>query len=165
MFRDFKNRVVMKFDPVYDTSQVAKTGEVVHGDFKLILSGHRTIGFEEVLKNGPLLLVFIKGTWCPFCQIHLQRLREWAESIKSKVTTIVVSSEDIETITKWLRDNPSTYLFASDKNGEASKKFRVWLDEKNYSQAATFLVDIDKTIRFSYAGKRDQDRTKMMPGL
>lgn len=165
MLKNLKNQILMKFDPVYDTSNIVKTGEKIEGDFKLVLSGNRIISFEDVLKNGPLLLVFIKGTWCPFCQIHLQRLREWAESIKSKVTTIVVSSEDIDTISKWLKDNPSTYLFASDKSGAAAKKFRVWLDEKNYSQAATFLVDIDKQIRFSFAGKRDQDKTKMMPGL
>ena len=155
----------MKLDPVYDTSNIAKVGEIVDGDFQLILSGNRIINFDEVLKNGPLLLVFIKGTWCPFCQIHLKKMRDWSESIKSKVTTIVVSSESIENITKWLKDNPSTYLFGSDMDGQAAKKFRVWLNDKNYSQAATFLVDVDKTIRFAFSGKRDKDRSKMMLSL
>ncbi|MGE3610678.1 MAG: redoxin domain-containing protein [Bacteriovoracaceae bacterium] len=117
MLKKFKDKMVMKLDPVYDTNQIAKTGDRIEGNFKLILSGKRTIDFEEVLANGPLLLVFIKGTWCPFCQIHLKRMRDWSESIKSKVTTIVISSESIEDITKWLKENPSTYLFASDKDG------------------------------------------------
>ena len=163
MLSDFKNKVIMKFDPVYDLNNIAKTGETIEGDFKLVLSGNREISFTETLKNGPLLLVFIKGTWCPFCQIHLQKLRAWTESIKSIVTTIVVSSESVDDITKWLRENPSTYLFASDKNGDAARKFRVWLEDKNYAQAATFLVEVDKTIRFSYAGKRDKSIANIMP--
>lgn len=165
MLNNLKNKIMMNFDPVYDHSKIVQIGEKIDTDFNLKFSGNRTVLFEQLLNTGPVLLIFIKGTWCPFCRLHLQKLRQWAETVNAKVTTIVISSEDIETINKWLKDNPVTYMFASDKHGDAARRFRIWLDEKNYSQAATFLVDVDKSVRFAYAGKRDKKMEEMTPPI
>lgn len=124
---------------------------------QLNLSNKRTIEIDQILKNGPVVLVFIRGTWCPFCRMHLGRLRNWVERLKHrKATIIVVSSESVEKINLWLAENPVTYLFASDEELLLSNYFGVHIDPNDYANAATFLIDSNRTIRVAYKGRRNQ---------
>ncbi len=124
-------------------------------DFNLNLSNGRTIELEQVVKNGPLVLVFIRGTWCPFCRMHLSRLSKWVEKLKNKTATvIVVSTESVPVIKKWLQENQMLYLFASDEKFELSNYFGAHIDPNDFANAATFVIDSDKKIKMAYNGKR-----------
>ena len=84
---------------------------------KITLSSRREVFIHDLIKSGPLILIFIRGTWCPFCRMHMQRLNKWLNSRpqNKRGTCIVVSSESIEDINKWLSENNFSYLFASDQ--------------------------------------------------
>ncbi len=43
-------------------------------DWELELSTTHIMTISGKLKQGPLLLVFIRGTWFPFCRLHLKNL-------------------------------------------------------------------------------------------
>ena len=125
------------------------------GNLFFKLSSGRTIESDQVLKSGPIILVFIRGTWCPYCRMHLARFRNWVERNKNyKATLIVVSTEKPEKIQEWLKDNPITYLFASDSEFTLSDYFKVRINPNDFSNAATFLIDQDRKIRLAYKGKR-----------
>lgn len=124
-------------------------------DFTLTLSSKRQLPLEQVLANGPLVLVFIRGTWCPFCRLHLSRLRTWVEKLKNKhATVVVVSTESVDNIQKWLKDNPVSYIFASDVNFELSNYFGVHINANDFANAATFVIDTNRKLKLAYKGKR-----------
>lgn len=124
-------------------------------DWTLTLSSMRKVHISDLTKNGPLLITFIRGTWCPFCRLHMQRLRDWVDKLEGKNSTIiVVSSESPQQIQDWLKKNPISYLFASDEKYELADHFGVRIQPNNFFQAATFLIDTNQTIRLAYSGKR-----------
>ncbi len=124
-------------------------------DWNLLLTNNREASISSIVKNGPLLLIFIRGTWCPFCRLHMKRLREWVDKLASKkATIIVVSSEPVGIIREWLEKNPFPYLFASDEGSNLADYFGVRIKPNDFSQAATFLIDSNLSVRLAYAGKR-----------
>lgn len=137
-------------------SPIKESTEVV--DFELLLSNRRTVKVSDVVKNGPLLLIFIRGTWCPFCRLHLGKLRSWVQKLdKTNATIIVVSSEPVEDINNWLTKNSSTYLFASDASKELGDYFGVRILPNTFMQAATFLIDKSMKVTLAYVGKRSKE--------
>ena len=55
---------------------------------------------------------------------------------------------------KWLKENPMTYLFASDEKLELANYFGVHISPNDFANAATFVIDSNKAIKLSYNGKR-----------
>ncbi|MBL7666300.1 MAG: peroxiredoxin family protein [Bacteriovoracaceae bacterium] len=150
-----KGLVLAVHDPsVNELLPLIPEGTIVK-NFELLLSNGRRVELNHILKNGPLLLVFIRGTWCPYCRMHLSRLREWMRNLQNKKSTvIVVSTETPEIINEWLTKNNSSYLFASDAKMELSDYFGVHINPNDFANAATFLIDTDNSLKLSYAGKR-----------
>jgi len=131
------------------------TGDIVE-DFDLLLSSKRSVSLSSMLQHGPVILVFIRGTWCPFCRMHMNNLYKWIKTQAKKSTLVVVSSESTEVINEWLKENHISNLFASDPKLELAQYFGTHITTKSYSQAATFLIDQDYTIKLAYRGKRNQ---------
>ena len=127
-------------------------------DHPLKLSNNITTELSSLLKNSPVLLVFVRGTWCPFCRLHMGRLRNWVNKIKDKqnVTVIVVSSEPIDVVREWLSENKMPYLYASDQNYELADQFGVRVEDNSFFQGSTFLINTDMTVKLAYTGKRTQ---------
>ncbi len=140
-----------------------KDGDIVENK-KLILSSKREVFIHDLIKNGPLILIFIRGTWCPFCRLHMQRLNKWLNSRdkNNRGTCIVVSSESLEDINKWLNENNFSYLFASDSKLELANYFGVHIAPRDFSQAATFLIDQNSHVRMAYRGKRTNTNFKKL---
>src|SRR4051794_41070831 len=85
-------------------------------DFTLQLAQNSEFRLSSILARGPLIVNFIKGSWCLYCQMHLRNLHEWQESIRethqeSSVTIVVISNESIDKIKKWIKSNPVSYLY------------------------------------------------------
>jgi peroxiredoxin len=134
--------------------KVTEAGTLIQ-DKTILLSSKRKVLIKELVKNGPLLLTFIRGTWCPFCRLHMQRLRDWAVKLEGRNGSIIVlSSEPISAINAWLETNPVPYMFASDEGSELADYFGVRVKPNKFFQAATFIIDSDLKVRLAYTGKR-----------
>ncbi len=84
-------------------------------------------------------------------------MRNWNEKLKNQSTLIVVSSESIEQINQWLKNNPVNYLFASDDSSELGKEFGVWVESMDFNQASTFLIEQGGIIRTAFVNRRDEN--------
>lgn len=133
-------------------------------NYEMKLSSGRVVFTDDLLKSGPLLLIFIRGTWCPFCRMHLKRVRDWMRKLEKskKGTVVIISSEEPEVIRDWLAKNPMSTMFAGDPTMKMAKDFGVYLDPREFSQAATFLIDADKSIRLAYLGNRTEKNFKVV---
>ena len=53
-----------------------------------------TINSKEILKSKKILLVFYRGSWCPYCRKHLASLQENLNALhKKNVFVMVVTPE------------------------------------------------------------------------
>lgn len=117
-------------------------------DFRIKM--HTGIDFHlySAIKNGPVILNFIMGTWCPFCTAHIKKIREWQEAKGlKKLIVIIISTESIESIRAWSQSNHSSFIFCSDQKREVIDRYGVNFPIMNISRPATVLVDQDGLIR------------------
>lgn len=49
---------------------------------------------SEKLKNGPVVLIFYRGQWCPVCNKHLSEIQKNMEKIMDKGATVVAVSPE-----------------------------------------------------------------------
>src|SRR5271170_79025 len=124
-----KIRTLLPEDTYGKDDQVVEVGSRAEA-FSLPLATGTDFVLENALKHGPVILNFIKGTWCPYCQLHLKNLREWQKDIVEKnrrfrTTILIVSNEPVAKIREWLRKNTLPYFFASDEDLTVAKLFGV----------------------------------------
>lgn len=50
--------------------------------------------FSAALKKGPVVLIFYRGQWCPFCNKHLGEIQENLQQIMGKGATVVAVSPE-----------------------------------------------------------------------
>lgn len=60
--------------------------------FTLKNRGGDTVTSEDLLKRGPLIVSFFRGTWCPYCMAELRALSEIAGEISNAGGSIVAIS-------------------------------------------------------------------------
>lgn len=61
-------------------------------DFALPDIGGRLVGSDMLLAKGPLVLAFVRGTWCPYCSLALRALDEARGPLEAMGGTLVVVS-------------------------------------------------------------------------
>lgn len=76
---------------------------------------------NELLKKGPVVLVFYRGAWCPFCNLYLRAIQEKLPEIKAQGATLVAMTSakpDLE-----FEKTKLNYTVLSDPQNKVSKKF------------------------------------------
>jgi peroxiredoxin len=135
-----------------------------------------TIKITEILSQKPTLLIFYRGSWCPFCNMHLAELQEYESQILDLGIQILAISPDLpENLQKSVDKSQLTYTLLSDntlaftqKMGLAYRvddqvveryKERGFVDLAKASGAdhlglpvpAAYLVDQEGLVHYSYA--------------
>jgi peroxiredoxin len=59
-------------------------------DFKAKDQNGNEVVFKDIRKKGNVVVVFIRGSWCPYCNKFLRRLQDSAELIKAKHAQLIV---------------------------------------------------------------------------
>jgi peroxiredoxin len=85
-----------------------------------------TVKLEEQLKKGPVVLIFYRGYWCPFCNKQLKQLEDSLTQITGKgATLIAVTPEKPENITKTVAKTKATYPVLFDDGLKIMKSYDV----------------------------------------
>jgi peroxiredoxin len=61
-------------------------------DFTLPDQLGRPVSLKEKLTRGPVVLVFYRGEWCPFCNLHLRALQKVLPQIKAAGASLLAIS-------------------------------------------------------------------------
>lgn len=111
-----------------------KTIEEVHGkavgekvqDFTTTDADGITFNLKTALKEGPVVLLFYRGQWCPVCNRHLSQLQKQLDEIESKgVKVIAVSPEKQENLQKTKSKTGAEFTLLFDDSYKISEEFDV----------------------------------------
>jgi len=61
-------------------------------DFSLPNAKGQAVHLADVLSNGPVVLTFYRGIWCPYCNLHLKLLQQILPEIKNSGANLLAIS-------------------------------------------------------------------------
>lgn len=64
-------------------------------DFTLPDPAGKNIQLSAILKDGPVVLVWYRGGWCPYCNIHLHEMQRVLPAIKAAGGNIIAISPEL----------------------------------------------------------------------
>ena len=133
------------------------------------------LALREEAKKNPLVLIFYRGGWCPYCNEHLGHLQEMEGDLKKMGYRILAVSPDRpEKLAESLKAGKLSYTLLSDSDMKAATAFglafevgapmleklasyHIDLEEASGQKhhqlpvPAVFLVGTDGVIDFVYA--------------
>lgn len=140
-----------------------------------------SITLDDLLADGPVVLTFFRGSWCPYCRGELSAVQKRLEKITGAGGTVLAISPEVPEKTADLaKQKELGFLFGTDHDNNLAKRFALAfkLDAKtikayrNYGIdvpdsndtkkwelpiPATYVIDTDHTIRYAFV---DEDYTK-----
>jgi peroxiredoxin len=153
-------------------------------DFTLPNADGKSIQLYNQLQKGPVILVFYRGAWCPFCNLQLHAYQQALPMFKQySATLIAVTPQQPDHSAKQLQKNPMNFEVLSDLDSTVMKAYQLHfnlstelsqvyiqdfkLDLAEYNGKGryelpvpgTFVIDPQGIIRAKFA---DPDYTKRM---
>lgn len=90
---------------------------------------------EELLANGPLVLTFYRGVWCPYCNMDLQALQETLPQLEALGAQLVaVSPQTAANTRRSVRENKIGFPILSDLGNEVAELFGLRFTLPDYLQ-------------------------------
>jgi peroxiredoxin Q/BCP len=156
-----------------ESSATLKIGDRVP-DFVLFAANRPGAwALQEARQRGPVIVEFLRGTWCPNCKKRMAQMEGYQEQLaKLGLSLVYVAAEKRAGIfrpAKYLHEHPVAYPFLLDEDRMVTKAYGVYhrlaRDAINIAHPATFLVDRDGIARWIHVGKSQTDRAAMEPVL
>jgi methyl-accepting chemotaxis protein len=117
---------------------------------------------QDYLKQGPVLLAFHRGTWCPNCRRKFGELAQHSRDYVARgiqVVTVVAQSSDV--VRRYVEDQGLPFNILIDESRDVLKAYGVWhrlgLDAWNIARPALFLIDQDGKIHYSFVSDRQDE--------
>jgi peroxiredoxin len=177
-----KNHEFMKgVDDIINKAKAFRQGE------KAIKIGERAPGFElsnalgnqillaNLLKNGPVVITFYRGSWCPYCNLQLRALQDKLPDIKKFGATLVAISPEVPDASMTKNEiSKMEFIVLSDQDAKVASQYGVaWevpefllehmridreLDLKKINNGnssvlpipATFILGMDGIVKWNY---------------
>lgn len=106
-----------------------------------------SVSLEESLKKGPVVLLFYRGQWCPYCNKQLSHFSDSLQMLKDKKATILaVTPETSDGIRKTIEKTRASFPVLEDAGLAIMKAYRVnfAVDENTISKYKGYGIDFDK---------------------
>lgn len=82
------------------------------------------VSSADLLTQGPLVVTFYRGVWCPYCNIELQALNEILPQVRALGASVVaISPQTPVNSRKAVRENRLAFPVLSDGQGETAAAF------------------------------------------
>jgi peroxiredoxin len=143
-----------------------------------------TVDVGALLKNGPVIVSFYRGGWCPYCNFELRAFQQILPQIEAAGAALVaISPEKPDDTLSTAEKNALSFEVLSDvgqKVGRAFglvydfsdelksayKEFGIDIPGKNGAEdwalpiSATYVIDRDGTIIYAYTDADYRDRAE-----
>lgn len=102
-------------------------------EFTLPTIHGKMVSSKDLLKKGPLVISFTRGSWCPYCNLEIAALQKvYPEIKKLRANLISISPSRAEKYSEMETKHSLTFDLLSDEGNKVAKKFGLVfeLDEK-----------------------------------
>jgi peroxiredoxin len=143
----------------------------------------QTVDVSALLKKGPVIVVFYRGGWCPYCNLELRAFQRLLPKIEAVGASLVaISPEKPDDSLSTAEKNELTFEVLSDVGQKVGRAFRLvydfsdelksayngfgldipakngTADEWALPLAATYVIDRDGAIIHAYTDADYRDR-------
>lgn len=105
------------------------------------------VSFSSLYETSPVLVVFYRGGWCPFCTRHLESVAQILDEIsEAGVQVVGVSPDRPEALRDTLDSLNLSYDLYSDSGMEAGRAFGLAfrVDEATRTKYQEYGIDLEK---------------------
>jgi peroxiredoxin len=110
--------------------------------------GGKEVTLHAIIAGKPTVLIFYRGSWCPYCNAHLSDLITVEEQLRSLGYQIIAISPDRpEELNRMTTEDHLNYRLFSDPQAEAMKNFGVAyrVDDTTIATYKKFNVDLERS--------------------
>ncbi len=118
------------------------------------------VSLQTELKKGPVVLVFYRGAWCPFCNMHLHVLQEsLGEFEKYGAQLITITPQTPDKSAEQIKKDDYPFEVLSDLDNSVIKEYKL------YYELSKELLDIYKSHGLDIEAFNGKNRTALpIPG-
>jgi peroxiredoxin len=155
------------------SKQALKEGEQAP-NFTLPDAAGNAVTLSELLKQGPVVVIFYRGAWCPYCNLTLRAYQQALPQLQALGASLVaISPQTPDNSLTMQEKNELTFAVLSDVGNQVSRKFGLVFsleeavrtthqqvganlpafngDESwELPMPGTFLIDQDGTVRLAF---------------
>jgi len=116
--------------------------------FRLSDASGKEVDSQNLIANGPLLITFYRGNWCPFCNIALRALQKHIEDFKAKgVTLVAITPELPDTSLSTTEKNELEFAVLSDVGNKVAKQLGITFAQPEELRGVFDAVGVDLKAR------------------
>lgn len=107
----------------------------------------KTVDLKQALKNGPVVMLFYRGQWCPFCNKQLSHFADSLSMLTAKGASILaITPETADNVKKTIEKNKSSFPVLEDVGMLIMKQYKVnfAVDENTITKYKGYGIDFDK---------------------
>lgn len=105
-----------------------KVGETAP-DFALPDADGQSVSLHERLAQGPVVLIFYRGGWCPFCNVQLKQFRDALPQIEAQgAQLIAISPQRPDKTREQFKQQAPGFDVLSDLDGATLKAYRLYYE-------------------------------------
>jgi peroxiredoxin len=140
-------------------SRALKAGDTAP-PFVLNDANGNAIAASKLLAQGPLVVSFYRGVWCPYCNMEVQALQEALGAFRALgAQLLAISPQNAVNSRKSMRDNALDFPILSDPGNETAAAFGLRVALPGY------LIDLYKSLKNDLAAfNGDTSWTLQIPG-
>ena len=98
-------------------------------NFRLKNAFGNTIELQQELAKGPVVLVFYRGAWCPYCNLHLHALQKnLAEFEKYGAQVIAITPQSPDKSAEQVKKDGFPFQVLSDSTSQVMKDYKLYFE-------------------------------------
>lgn len=103
-----------------------KIGQTIPKHLKFTTATNETLDLTHVLKESPVILIYYRGGWCPYCNLQLRKIRAIEKQLTDLGYKILAVSPDLpENGVKTAEKLDINFTLLSDSKLESAKKLGI----------------------------------------
>lgn len=108
------------------------------------------VRWEELLDRSPLLVIFYRGGWCPYCNLQIRQLTQaYSEFEERGILPVLISVDETDAASLAQRSYEIPFPVLSDPDLHALEAFRVTMevDEATLERYQEYGIDLEAWSR------------------
>jgi peroxiredoxin len=138
-----KNKVVIYSEEICPI----KIGSEIPNSIVKTLDG-REIKLKEITDGQKSIIIFYRGGWCPYCNLHLSELQSIENDlVQLRYKLIAISMDKPDILSKTIDKHNIKYELYSDSKANACKEFGIAfkVDDEYVNKLKGFNMDIEES--------------------